>query len=143
MLTGSGNEEIAVQSLQKGAVGYLPKTSLSPEKLVSTIEDALNRWQQIRQSQANQEELERLANIDPLTGLSNRRALLRKLSEQISYTHRYQDKLSLSLLDIDHFKQVNDRYGHLIGDDVLHPQQRQQPGRRHVAQILPQPAIHR
>jgi len=119
MLTGSGSEEVAVQSLQEGAVGYLAKSTLSTKKLAETMDDAIKRWHQIRQSRANQEELERLANIDSLTGLLNRGAILRMLDEQIKYAKRYGEELSLSLLDIDNFKSINDRYGHLAGDDVL------------------------
>jgi diguanylate cyclase (GGDEF)-like protein len=119
MLTGSGNEEIAVQSLQEGAVGYLPKSKLSTEKLAETIDGALKGWRQIQQSRANREELERLANFDSLTGLLNRGAILRKLGEQIKHANRYREELSLDMLDIDHFKEVNDQYGHLTGDDVL------------------------
>jgi len=119
MLTGSGSEEVAVQSLQQGAIGYIAKRSLTAEKLAETMEYATKRWQQIRQSKANQEELEKLANIDSLTGLLNRGAILRKLDESIKHARRYREDLSLSLMDIDHFKNVNDHYGHLTGDDVL------------------------
>jgi len=119
MLTGSGTEEVAVQALQEGAVGYLSKNNLSQEKLVNTIDAALDKWTQLRQARADREELERLANFDPLTGLYNRQAILGKLHELINRSKRYKEYFSLSMLDIDHFKKVNDRYGHLIGDDVL------------------------
>jgi diguanylate cyclase (GGDEF)-like protein len=119
MLTGSGSEEVAVRSLQEGAVGYLSKGTLSVEKLTETVENALKKWQQMKQSQADQEELERLANIDSLTGLLNRRTILYQLNENIKYARRYNEELSMSMLDIDHFKNVNDLYGHLTGDDVL------------------------
>ena len=119
MLTGSGTEEIAVQALQEGAVGYLSKNNLSREKLVNAIDVALDKWARLRQARADREELERLANFDPLTGLYNRQAILGKLHELINRAKRYKEDFSLSMLDIDHFKKVNDRYGHLIGDDVL------------------------
>ena len=119
MLTGAGSEEAAVQSLQEGAIGYIPKSVLSRDKLMGTINDSLEKWRKLQQSKATQEELERLANFDSLTGLPNRRAILNKLCEQIKLTQRYGNKLSLSLLDIDFFKKVNDQYGHLTGDDVL------------------------
>ena len=119
MLTGSGTEEVAVQALQEGAVGYLSKNNLSQEKLVDTIDAALDKWTRLRQARADREELERLANFDPLTGLYNRQAILGKLHELINHAKRYKEDFSLSMLDIDHFKKVNDRYGHLTGDEVL------------------------
>jgi len=119
MLTGSGSEEIAVQSIQEGAVGYLPKGNLSKENLRSTIDAALEKWRRMQQGKADQEELERLANFDSLTGLYNRRAILRRLEDQIKHASRYEEELSVIMLDIDHFKKVNDHYGHLAGDDVL------------------------
>ncbi len=119
MLTGSGSEEVAVQALQEGAVGYLPKGSLSKEKLVEAIDAALEKWRLMQQSRANQDELERLANFDSLTGLHNRRAILHRLDEHIKQVRRYEGELSLIMLDIDYFKNVNDQYGHLIGDEVL------------------------
>jgi len=119
MLTGSGTEEIAAQAFQEGAVGYLPKSNLSQKKLGNIIDVALDKWTRLQQAMADKEKLERLANFDSLTGLYNRRAILGKLHELINLANRYKEDFSLVMLDIDHFKRVNDRYGHLTGDEVL------------------------
>jgi diguanylate cyclase (GGDEF)-like protein len=119
MMTGFGTEEIAVQALHRGAIGYLPKSGLSKGKLVETMDDAIKRWRELALSRANQEQLERLVNVDSLTGLLNRRAILKRLDEHIKTTRRYEDNLSVIMLDIDHFKIINDEYGHITGDDVL------------------------
>ena len=119
MLTGSGTEEIVAQAFQEGAAGYLPKNNLSQEKLRNIIDVALDKWTRLQQAMADKEKLERLANFDSLTGLYNRRAILGKLYELINVANRYKEDFSLSMLDIDHFKRVNDRYGHLTGDEVL------------------------
>ena len=68
---------------------------------------------------ASNAELEELLGLDEKTGLANFRAFQRKLREHWQLADRYSNKLSLVLLDIDHFKQVNDQYGHLFGDLVL------------------------
>jgi diguanylate cyclase (GGDEF)-like protein len=65
------------------------------------------------------EVLERLAFVDPLTGLPNRRQLDLALQQQIELAERYATPFCVVLLDIDHFKRVNDRHGHLIGDQAL------------------------
>jgi len=119
MLTGSGTEEIAAQAFQEGAVGYLPKGSLSQEKLQNIIDVALDKWTQLQQAMADKEKLEILANFDSLTGLYNRRAILGKLRELIGLANRYKEDFSLSMLDVDLFRKVNDCYGHLTGDEVL------------------------
>ena len=119
MLTGSGTEETAAQAFQEGAVGYLPKGNLSQAKLRDTIDVALDKWTRLQQAMADKEQLERLANFDSLTGLYNRRAILGKLHELVNSANRYKEDFSLIMLDIDHFKKVNDRYGHLTGDEVL------------------------
>lgn len=119
MLTGSGSEEIAVQALQEGAIGYLSKSALSPEKLIRAIDTALDKWARLQQAKADKEQLERLVSFDSLTGLYNRQAVLGRLREAINHAQRYKENLSLIMLDIDHFKKVNDQYGHLVGDDVL------------------------
>ena len=61
----------------------------------------------------------RLANQDALTGAANRRAVLEALESQLSKAQRQRTPLALLMLDIDHFKRVNDQYGHLAGDQVL------------------------
>lgn len=64
-------------------------------------------------------ELQRLTNVDGLTGLSNRRYFDEYLETEWRHALRTGDPLSLLLIDIDHFKQYNDTYGHLAGDEVL------------------------
>ncbi len=63
--------------------------------------------------------LQTLATRDPLTGLHNRRYLDARISEEFERAKRYRHPLAVVMLDIDHFKSVNDTYGHGIGDDVL------------------------
>jgi diguanylate cyclase (GGDEF)-like protein len=71
-------------------------------------------------AQRLQEEQERqLARIDPLTGLGNRRAFEESLAREVSRARRHETPLSLLLVDIDAFKQVNDAFGHPAGDDCL------------------------
>jgi two-component system, cell cycle response regulator len=63
--------------------------------------------------------LEALAMVDPLTRLPNRRALDLRFSHELARTKRYRKHLGCLLLDVDHFKKVNDIHGHLVGDQVL------------------------
>lgn len=64
-------------------------------------------------------ELERLASIDPLTGVCNRRCFMESGQREFSRARRYGQQLCLMQMDLDHFKQVNDTYGHAAGDEVL------------------------
>jgi two-component system cell cycle response regulator len=63
--------------------------------------------------------LERLALMDELTGAFNRRLFFRRMEEELQRARRYKLPLSCIFLDIDRFKEVNDRHGHLVGDQVL------------------------
>jgi diguanylate cyclase (GGDEF)-like protein len=119
VLADSGDEEIEAQTFQEAAVDYLSKDGLSREKLKNIIDDALDKWARLQQAMADKEKLEMLANFDSLTGLYNRRAILGKLCEYVNLANRYRDDFTLIMLDIDHFRQVNDRHGYLAGDEVL------------------------
>jgi diguanylate cyclase (GGDEF)-like protein len=68
----------------------------------------------------------RLATIDPLTGIANRQAVLARVDDELTRAARYRHPLSVLLVDLDHFKRLNDAYGHEAGDVVL----------RHVARLL-------
>jgi len=65
------------------------------------------------------DESRRLAATDPLTGMHNRRALLEALRTEMALSHRYGASLSFCLMDVDHFKSINDVHGHAAGDQVL------------------------
>jgi diguanylate cyclase (GGDEF)-like protein len=63
--------------------------------------------------------MEKMATTDGLTGLTNHRTFQSRADEQVALARRYNRKLSLVLTDVDHFKSVNDTYGHPVGDQVL------------------------
>jgi diguanylate cyclase (GGDEF)-like protein len=67
----------------------------------------------------NQERLATLATHDPLTGLFNRRGFYSHLAQSCSWAERYGRPVGVLLIDVDHFKQVNDTFGHPAGDEVL------------------------
>jgi diguanylate cyclase (GGDEF)-like protein len=65
------------------------------------------------------ERIRHMAYVDGLTGLYNRRYFESRIEEEIERAKRYQGSLSVVMFDIDHFKRLNDEFGHLLGDDVL------------------------
>lgn len=103
---------------RKGGVVFPAEVLLSPlrkdEKwwVVGTIRDVTERKEA-------EDKLRMLATTDPLTGLSNRRFFMESAEEALERSLRYERNLSLLMLDIDFFKNVNDMYGHDAGDDVL------------------------
>ena len=80
------------------------------EEMLAATEAELRRSNQ---------ELERLASTDPLTLLANRRQFFVRLEAEIKRAHRHSESLALVMLDLDHFKLVNDAHGHAVGDQVL------------------------
>ncbi|MBJ6136268.1 sensor domain-containing diguanylate cyclase [Marinobacter litoralis] len=73
----------------------------------------------VSKRKALEQELEELATKDSLTGLLNRRELSRVLAEELERAHRYHRSLAVLWIDFDHFKKVNDSFGHAAGDQVL------------------------
>ncbi|MBV7537452.1 sensor domain-containing diguanylate cyclase [Duganella sp. sic0402] len=69
--------------------------------------------------EATVRELELLATTDELTGLHNRRSLLHRLKFEVARARRFRSPLSAVMIDLDHFKKINDDHGHAVGDQVL------------------------
>jgi len=73
----------------------------------------------LRRLRERQAELEIASSTDPLTSLANRRTFFQRLGEEIARARRHRRPLSVLMIDVDHFKAINDVHGHLAGDDVL------------------------
>lgn len=76
-------------------------------------------YRDVTELQRMTEELLHMSQTDPLTGIANRRTLMGTLEEEYRRAKRYGHHLSVLMLDLDHFKQINDRYSHATGDIVL------------------------
>ncbi len=92
--------------LHQGLASMFTITSAYVE---STIEKLLHQTEQ----------LSHLANTDPLSGLANRRFFVEQLEREFARAKRYRRPLTLLYLDLDDFKSINDRFGHVVGDDVI------------------------
>lgn len=95
-------------------VSYIPHKN-SKGKVLGAVISSNN----ITKLQTTEEALKKLANIDPLTKLYNRRYLFDMAKNIISLAKREQTKVSMLMIDIDKFKKINDTYGHAIGDEVI------------------------
>ena len=125
MLTSLTNDEALHKSFASGAVDFIKKpihkmelyvrvkNALRIKKAERSLQKALQTLKQ------KNKQLEILADTDGLTGLYNHRYLISALSNNINLAKRYQTSLSIIMFDIDHFKNINDLHGHIIGDKVL------------------------
>ncbi|HWA25418.1 MAG TPA: diguanylate cyclase [Lacunisphaera sp.] len=118
-LTAETDPKLDEAALQAGAMDFLIKAEFTPRMLARSVRYARKLGETL-------EQLRHLATRDPLTGLRNRREFERLLGEEWQRCARFQRPFALVVCDIDHFKKVNDTYGHPAGDAVL----------RHVANLL-------
>lgn len=105
-----------LRQLEKTAL-QIARGNFAIEKPNTQSEDEFNLLSQTMYSMAKR--LEELVYNDPLTGLYNRQLLDIRLSEEMARSRRHNQPLAMLLVDIDHFKKVNDTFGHLVGDDML------------------------
>lgn len=118
LLTVHDDLATKVRCLEQGVSDYITKP-FAPAELLARVKIHLKiKSLQDKLLQSNQQ-LHALSCTDPLTGLSNRRQLMENLRSEFERSQRFGDPFALLLVDLDHFKQVNDTYGHQQGDFVL------------------------
>ncbi|MBL9213288.1 MAG: diguanylate cyclase [Opitutaceae bacterium] len=111
-LTAETADRVDIAAMNAGALDYLVKGEITPRALERSLRYALKLG-------ATLETLRQLATRDALTGLLNRREFDRILAEEHARALRFGEPLALLMVDLDHFKAINDRHGHPAGDAVL------------------------
>ncbi|NWF65435.1 MAG: sensor domain-containing diguanylate cyclase [Chloroflexi bacterium] len=117
-------ERIATEADAETMVGKLRK-QVRLYQVESEYSKKLARNKQI-EMEAVLAQAQEVAHVDPLTFLPNRRTIIKDLQSEVMRAERYRSLFSISVVDIDNFKMINDNYGHPVGDEVL----------RHVALLL-------
>ncbi len=118
LLTAKDSKDDIISGLESGADDYLTKPANRAE-LLARLKNGLRILDLEKSLKSANEEIRILSITDPLTGIYNRGYLNERLPQEIKRSLRYKRPLSLILCDIDHFKSVNDKFGHVAGDTIL------------------------
>ena len=119
ILTGHSDEATAIDCLRLGAYDYFCKPLEDIDVLLTAVERVLEKRDLELKNRALIQQLEEMAIKDSLTGLYNYRYLQKCLDEEIERSRRYGHNFFILMIDVDHFKDLNDTHGHLFGDHVL------------------------
>src|SRR5918996_2611881 len=117
LVSGTVGEEVAVEAMKAGAHDYVMKGNL--QRLCTAIERELREAEIRREHKSAEERLRYLAQYDPLTNLPNRNLLYESLEQAFASQRQENRPLALMLMDLDHFKEINDTMGHQLGDLLL------------------------
>ena len=118
LVSGKSDTESRVEGLRIGADDYVCKP-FDERELLARVNGMLRIKRLHDHVQASRARLEQLSVVDELTGLYNYRYLHSRLVEEYKRAERYHEPLACAMIDVDHFKRVNDTYGHDVGDVVL------------------------
>ncbi len=118
MVSAHSAEERIVEAIDLGAHDFVSKPIQYPV-LAARMRSALRLTQAQQALEQANNELNILATTDPLTGAYNRRQFFTLSEKELAKKSRYNGPISIIMLDIDHFKQINDKYGHAAGDLAL------------------------
>ena len=121
ILTGTHAHDIeyALKALRLGAHDFMAKPLSTSTQVVVAVDRAIEKKRLRDANLRLLRELETLSRTDPLTGAYNRRSFDETLDAELVRAHRHRLPLSIGLVDLDHFKDVNDQHGHAGGDAVL------------------------
>ena len=118
LISALSDTQHIVEGLELGANDYVTKPIVMPI-LTARMEALLRSSELVRRLEVQTELLSKLAAFDDLTGVYNRRSMFHHLEAELSRCRRYGRSLGILMVDIDHFKRVNDEHGHLVGDQAL------------------------